>query len=263
MKFWPRLFLAASPKSRITSRSGGKPSGLEPPACASGAAALMRERSLTRRGDGGGELQGFDEAVRRGAPLGGDVERGAVVGRGAHERQPERDVDALIEAERLQRDQRLVVIHGDDGVIAAPRRGVKQRVGRVRPRHRQTFGTQVGDGRRDRLDLLAAHGAFLAGVRVEPSDGDARGGNAEVALQRRVGDARRLEDQRARDRLRHVGERAVHGERHDAQLVRGEHHHRPVVLAGGMPLGERGQELGVAGEGEVGAARRRAWRWGW
>ena len=46
----------------------------------------------------------------------------------------------------------------------------------------------------------------------------------------------------------------MHGKRHDAQLVRGEHHHRPVVLAGGMPLGQRGEELGVAGEREIGAA---------
>ena len=87
------------------------------------------------------------------------------------------------------------------------------------PVTRQPFGAQVGDGRRDDLDLLAAHGAFLAGVRVEPGDGDTRGGDAEIALQSRVGDARRLEDEWLRDRLRHLGERAVHRERHDAQFV--------------------------------------------
>ena len=46
---------------------------------------------------------------------------------------PQGDVDAFVEAEGLQRDQRLVVIHRDDRVIAAPRRGVEQRVGRIGP----------------------------------------------------------------------------------------------------------------------------------
>ena len=66
MKFWPRLFLAAEPEARaITSRSGGRPSGLAP----------ARARALVRRScrapvaaraarDRGGELQGFDEALR-------------------------------------------------------------------------------------------------------------------------------------------------------------------------------------------------------
>ena len=39
------------------------------------------------------------------------VGRGAVVGRRAHERQAERNVDRMIERQRLDRDQRLVVIH--------------------------------------------------------------------------------------------------------------------------------------------------------
>ena len=71
----------------------------------------------------------------------------AVVGRGAHERQPQRDVDAALEGERLERDQGLVVIHGDDGIVAAPGLGVKQRVGGMGPRDGQACGRQLGDGR--------------------------------------------------------------------------------------------------------------------
>ena len=54
-------------------------------------------------------------------PRAGDVEGGAVIGRGAHDRQAQRDVDALVEMERLQRDQRLIVIHAERGVVVAPR----------------------------------------------------------------------------------------------------------------------------------------------
>ena len=43
MKFWPRLFLAARSSARITSRNGGKPSGLAPVASSLAPAALARD----------------------------------------------------------------------------------------------------------------------------------------------------------------------------------------------------------------------------
>ena len=49
----------------------------------------------------------------RALPVPAMCEGRAVVGRGAHERQAERDVDAAVEGQRLERDQRLVVVHGD------------------------------------------------------------------------------------------------------------------------------------------------------
>ena len=67
----------------MTSRSGG-----------SDAASLMPRRLGAPLGDLGGELERRDEARRIGACLAGDVERGAVIGRGAHDRQAERDIDA-------------------------------------------------------------------------------------------------------------------------------------------------------------------------
>ena len=66
-----------------------------------------------------------------------DVEGGAVVGGGAHEGQPQRDVDAVLEGDGLERDQRLVVVHGDGGIVGAPRRRVEQRIGGMRARHRR------------------------------------------------------------------------------------------------------------------------------
>src|SRR5262245_17983138 len=49
-----------------------------------------------------GELDGFDQAARVGASGAGEIERGAVIDRGAHERQAERHVHAAAEGRVLQ-----------------------------------------------------------------------------------------------------------------------------------------------------------------
>ena len=51
--------------------------------------------------------------------MAGDVERGAVIGAGADERQPERDVDAVLDAEIFHRDEAMVVRHGHNDVELA------------------------------------------------------------------------------------------------------------------------------------------------
>ena len=107
--------------------------------------------------------------------------RRAVVGRGADEGQAERDVDAFVEVERLDRDQRLVVIHAEDRVVAsrAPpwnigiggqRAGAVDALGARAPR---PPGAMI-------VDLLAADRAALAGMRVEAGDGKPRRGDAEA-----------------------------------------------------------------------------------
>ena len=95
----------------MTSRSGGRSS-----------IALM---TGLRRRHARGEPQRRDQARRIGLAGAGNVEGRAVIGRGAHERQAERDVDGVLERERLDRDQRLVVIHADarSRRSCAPRRG--------------------------------------------------------------------------------------------------------------------------------------------
>ena len=181
MKFWPRLFLARELEaSASTSPSGGRPSGL-----AAAPSRLMGVREPARLGTAapelGGELQRGDEAARAGLAGAGQREGGAVIGRGAHERQAERDVDAAVEGQRLERDQRLVVVHGDGGVVGAARLGVEQGVGGMRTGHGQTLGGKLGHGGSDHVHLLAADQAAFAGVRIEPRHGDARPGDAEVA----------------------------------------------------------------------------------
>src|SRR5262245_13982577 len=60
----------------------------------------------------------FQEAVGLRAPGPGDVGRSPVVDRGAHDRQPERDVDALAEARVLEDRQALIVVHRERAVRA-------------------------------------------------------------------------------------------------------------------------------------------------
>ena len=55
---------------------------------------------------------------------------------------PRVTLTAGVEGQRLDRDQRLVVVHGHDDVVARTRRLVEQRVGRVRAGHRDVFRPQ-------------------------------------------------------------------------------------------------------------------------
>ncbi len=119
-------------------------------------------------------------------PRAGDVERGAVVGAGAHERQAERDVDAVLDAEVLHRDQAVVVGHRDDDVELARMarrvaRAHEDRVGRERAARVDALGARRLHRRRDDAQLLVAEQAAFAGVRVEAGDGDARRGRRRSA----------------------------------------------------------------------------------
>ena len=95
-----------------------------------------------RRPGGAPSRTAAAQAARVGDAAAGDVERGAVVGAGAHERQAERHVDAVLDAEVLHRDQPVVVGHRDDEVeLARVAGGVagahEHRVGRERPAARR------------------------------------------------------------------------------------------------------------------------------
>ena len=105
----------------------------QPVGCAQGAASAFR-RIVSARRKASIRLRGLGSA---GA---GERKGRAVVRRGAHEGKPERDVDAGVESERLDRDQRLVVIHRHGHVVALARLGVEQRIGGVGARSRRGLG---------------------------------------------------------------------------------------------------------------------------
>ena len=98
----------------------------------------------------------------------------------ADERQAERDVDAVLEGQRLGRDQRLVVIHAQRRVVAGARLAwniVSAGSGPVAP---DALGAQLRYRGRDDRDVLAAHGPAFARMRIEPGDRQPRLRDAEA-----------------------------------------------------------------------------------
>ncbi len=199
-----RLLRALRSWRRITSRSGGEAvggavlarharsmTGAAPAAIAGSgaqwsAAALAAPQASTRRPDSTGSARA----------AAGDVEGGAMVGRGAHEGQAERDVDAMVEGQGLDRDQRLVVIHAERHVVGRARApawnmvsaGSGPRASMPSARRRSIAGAH------DRQIFLAER-AVLAGMRVEAGDREPRTRDAEARRQIARHDAAGLDDE--------------------------------------------------------------------
>ena len=219
--------------------------------------ALMRS-GFGRGVSSAGEPQRRREARRVGPAAAGDVERRAVVGRGADEGQAERDVDRLVEGERLGRDQRLVVIHAERHVVAGARRrdGTCVSAGSG-PNGVDALGAASAStaGADDPL-VLAAHRAAFAGMRVEPGDREPRLADAEAAPE--IGGDDRGPSRRSARSVSAAGTSRsgtwiVTGT--VAQLRAGEHHHRlSPARRSRRPRGARGIRCGRDG----GSRRRRA-----
>ena len=235
MKFWPSALVALSPWRAMTSRSGGssrRASPLTPPRRAAG-------RTLPPCGS--------PRPSRRGSAqvLAGDVERGAVVGRGADDRQAERDVDAIVEVQRLQRDQRLVVVHAQRRVVARARRGLEHGVGGVRAgdvepssRSRSIAGTMISISSRPSAPPSPAWG-------LSPATASRGCGDAELRCRpaRRRGPRRR--SGRSVSASGTSGEREMGGDRDGAQGRPGEHHR----VSSPRHAAALGDEFGLAGMG--------------
>ena len=149
-----------------------------------------------------------------------------------------------VEGERLDRDERLVVIHGHSHVVGLARRGVEQGVGGIGAGHVEALAPGRRDGGHDDVDLLAAHGAVFSGMGIEAGDGDARPRHAEIARKVARRDLERLDDASLVERAitSFSGIWMVTGTTFSSG--RREHHHR----VGGIEPGERGEKFGVARE---------------
>ena len=120
-----------------------------------------------------------------------------MVGRGADEGQAESDIDAVVERQRLDRDQRLIVIHPDGAIVARAGGGVEHGVGGQRAAHVDAFAAQRRDRRCDDVAVLKAERAVLAGMRVEPGHRDARMRDGEAGFEIGGQDAHGLDDEAA------------------------------------------------------------------
>jgi hypothetical protein len=90
-----------------------------------------------------------------------------MIGRCAHERQSQRDVDRIVEGQRLDRDQRLIVVHADRAVVGLACGVVEHGIGRQRSPDLDALGAQDFDGRRHDTPVFDAEGAVFAGVWIE------------------------------------------------------------------------------------------------
>ena len=170
-----------------------------------------------------------------------------MIGGGADDRQAERDVDAFLEMERLQRDQRLVVIHAQCRVILRAGGGVEHRIGREGTGHEPSLGAQRGDRRLDDFDLLAPDHPAFTGVRIERRHREARPLDPEILLQATQRRPPARLDQRAGQHPRYLAQRHVDRHRHRPQRRSGEHH-RDIRCRHAATLGD---EFGLAGMGKA------------
>ena len=106
-----------------------------------------------------------------------------MIGARPHDWEAKRDIDPLVEIERFQWDQRLVVIHGQRRVVGLPGTRRKQRIGGMRASDRNSSIAKQGHRRFDNVQLLGSELAAFASMRIEPANGDARIGDAEVSGQ--------------------------------------------------------------------------------
>ena len=104
--------------------------------------------------------------------------------------------------------------------------------------------------------------AVFAGVRIEAGNREPRPRDAETIDQVARHHPPGLEDQVAREPLRHLLERHMDRDRHHRHLGRPQHHHRPRRIAGLLER-QLGEIFGVARVGEAAPCKARSWRPDW
>jgi len=134
--------------------------------------------------------------------------------------------------------------------------GGKQSVRRQWTAQVHAFLAQTLQGWFDDVDFFMAQMTAFTGVGVEPTDQDARLGNAEFQLQVGVQDARHAFYTLGRDGIGNVAQRQVRGHQGDPQPACRQHHHH---LFG---VGQFGKEFGVAGKGDAGFVDHALVHWG-
>lgn len=132
-----------------------------------------------------GELAGEADCGDHGGGIGevfsGDGKGGAVVRAGAGFWQAEGDVYGVVEIEQFERDEPLIVIHGDHCVELAACGIAEDGIGHAGAGEDGGSGfIEALDGGGDDADFFVAKGTVFPGVGVESGDGDARLGDTSA-----------------------------------------------------------------------------------
>ena len=194
------------------------------------AAGRRADRLPLRRRQGARQQQGLAHAAIGRLARAGQIVGGAVVDAGADDRQPQRHVHRLAEAQQLADDGRLVVVHGHHAVVLTgrglPKGGLRaerpDQRGRQPPaakRRARSPNSGLDDGA-----LLVAEQPRLAGVWIERSHHDARAWLAQLDQHLReppAGDGHAA----SRDGRRHLAQREVRGDQRGREPVAVEGHH--------------------------------------
>src|SRR5690242_3707865 len=96
-----------------------------------------------------------------------------MVHRSAADRQPQADVDRLVERDELGRNVTLIVILRDYEIEFAFERTIEHRVARDRPFDVDAFALRLFDRGCDVIDLLGAEDTALPAMRIKTCDRDA------------------------------------------------------------------------------------------
>ena len=102
-----------------------------------------------------------------------------MIGRGAHVRQPERNIHRFVKFKRLQRRERLIVIERDNDIEFAAQLPRKNRVrgnatGKPGKTHAKFFQNRL-----DNFDFLAPENSLLSRVRIQSANADGSGAFSE------------------------------------------------------------------------------------
>ena len=248
-------FLGGEAVPAITSRSGGRSSICAIMRAARAPAALAGEprRQLQRRDQARGSAVPVP-AMSKAVPWSGEVRTNG---------RPSVTLTRVVERQRLDRDQRLVVIHAERRVVG---------------RARAPRGTCVSAGSGPRASMPSARSRAIAGrddarssspsapsspaCGLSPATASRGRAMPKRAARSRATIAAGLDDQVAWSALRHLLERHMDGDRHDRELGRPQHHHRLHRLAGRLAASLARYSV-WPGIGEAGAGRARSWRPDW
>ena len=109
--------------------------------------------------------------------------RRPVIGRGAYNGKSGREIHPILERQRLEWSQSLVMIHGEcrieQAVIAEPEETVR----RIRTECHDTFFVGLFNRRKDDFLLFVTEQSAVPAMRIQPQDCDFRMVDAEIPLQ--------------------------------------------------------------------------------
>ena len=109
------------------------------------------------------------------------VKGGAVINAGANKRQPQRHVHRLAETQCFERNQRLIMVATDHGIVTLAHGGREYRVGRQRFADLDALIAGKLRSRLKNIDLFTAKMALLASVRIQGTQPQFRLGDIEPA----------------------------------------------------------------------------------